>query len=173
NTLVLRTDLAGNPTFQQLLMRVREIALGAYAHQHIPFESLVEALQPERDMSRSSLFQVLFVHQNTQAPSLDLSELTIRSLNLDIETAKFDLALFVAEIPQGLQIEMEYNTDLFETSTIERMLTHYRLLLEEFIENPERQIARVSLTSEQEKYQILHVWNATDMLIPQDKCIHQ
>src|SRR5215212_8316317 len=130
NTLVLRTDLSGGPTFRELLGRVRETALGAYAHQDVPFEKLVEELQPERDMSHTPLFQVLFVLQNALRDELELPNLELHPLEVNSEKAKFDLSLFMTEQEQGLKGVFVYSTDLFEPETIERLLGHFRILLE-------------------------------------------
>ena len=130
NTLVLRTSLSGNPSFSELLDRVREVTLGAYAHQDLPFEKLVEELQPERDMSRSPLFQVMFVLQNATAETLRLPGLEASEVTGGDETAKFDLTLGLAEIDGELQGSLQYNVDLFDAATIERLVQHYQLLLE-------------------------------------------
>ncbi|HHH40712.1 MAG TPA: non-ribosomal peptide synthetase, partial [Chloroflexi bacterium] len=143
NTLVISTDLSGNPTFRELLQRVREVALGAYAHQDLPFEMLVDALQPERDLSRSPLFQVMFVLQNAPTATLELPGLTMRLLETDSGTAKFDLTLFVEETEEELRGSLEYNTDLFDGATIGRMLGHYRTLLEAIVADPDRPIAHL------------------------------
>src|SRR5205814_838415 len=117
NTLVLRTDVSGNPTFRTLLGRVREMALGAYAHQDLPFEKLVAELQCERDMSRSPVFQVAFVLQNTPASPLELAGLSVARLEVDRAAAKYDLLLSVTEGEHALRASLEYNTDLFEEAT--------------------------------------------------------
>ena len=114
NTLVLRSNLSGNPTFRELLARVREVALGAYAHQDIPFEKLVEELHPERNLSYSPLFQVMFVLQNAPSTAWEFEGLTLRSFAVDSETAKFDLTLSMREEAGGLRGSLQYNTDLFD-----------------------------------------------------------
>ena len=130
NTLVLRTDLSGDPTFRELLGRVREVALGAYAHQDIPFERLVDELQAERDLSHHSLVQVMFVLQNAPQGKIVLSGLDISPFRIRSNQAKFDLTLSVAEGESGMTIALGYNTDLFTPSSMEQMLAHFRLLLE-------------------------------------------
>src|SRR5205814_2303115 len=110
NTLVLRTDLSGNPSFREVLGRVREVCLGAYAHQDLPFEKLVEELQPQRDLSYTPLFQVMFALQNAPREALQLSGLTLSSLEVENQTAKFDLTLFIWEEGEGLSGALEYNT---------------------------------------------------------------
>ncbi|MHC5718234.1 MAG: condensation domain-containing protein, partial [Nostoc sp.] len=122
NLLVLRTDLSGNPTFRELLGRVRQVALGAYAHQDLPFDELVKALQPERNLSNiPPLFQVLFVLQNAPMPPLELPGLTLSLLKIEHQVARFDLALFITETEQGISGKWQYNSDLFDATTITRM----------------------------------------------------
>ncbi|WP_442937379.1 amino acid adenylation domain-containing protein [Nostoc sp.] len=173
NTLVLRTDLSGNPSFSELLSRVRQIALGAYSHQELPFEMLVEALQPERDLSHPPLFQVMFVLQNTPMSGVELTGLTISSLNAQSTIAKFDLTLSMHNSSAGLVGIWEYNTDLFDASTIERMSGHFVTLLFGIVANPEEQISQLPLLSQTEQQQLLVEWNNTQADYPVDKCIHQ
>jgi amino acid adenylation domain-containing protein len=172
NTLVLRTDLSGNPSFRELLERVRRVALGAYAHQDLPFEQLVEALQPERDASHTPLFQVAFILRN----ALDLEEipgLTLSPLNVESETAQFDLSLVVERTERGLIAAFEYNTDLFDADTIARMLGHFQTLLLGIVANPQAKLSDLPLLTEAEKHQLLVEWNDTQVDYPQDGCIHQ
>nr|AAF17281.1 NosD [Nostoc sp. GSV224] len=173
NTLVLRTDLSGNPSFSELLSRVRQIALGAYSHQELPFEMLVEALQPERDLSHPPLFQVMFVLQNTPMSGVELAGLTISSLPPQSTIAKFDLTLSMHNSAAGLVGIWEYNTDLFDASTIERMSGHFVTLLSGIIANPEERISQLPLLSQTEQQQLLVEWNDTQADYPVDKCIHQ
>ncbi|MFN6485611.1 amino acid adenylation domain-containing protein [Nostoc sp. DedQUE02] len=174
NTLVMRTDLSGNPTFSELLTRVREVALGAYTHQNLPFEMLVEALQPERDLSHTPLFQVMFVLQNAPiSQQLELTGLTASSLNVKSKTTKFDLTLGMQNTSSGLVGAWEYNTDLFDASTIKRMTDHFVTLLEGIIANPEQRISQLPILTEVEQQQLLVEWNNTQADYPQDKCIHQ
>ncbi|EGK86184.1 amino acid adenylation domain protein [Microcoleus vaginatus FGP-2] len=172
NTLALRTYLSGNPTFQELLGRVREVALGAYAHQDLPFEKLVEELQPERDRSRTPLFQVMFVLQNTPSSALELPGLTVNSLNIDSGTAKFDLTLFIMETAQGLRASLEYNTDLFNAATITRMLGNFQTLLEGMVANPQQRLSDLPLLTAAEQHQLLVEWNNTQTDYPSNTCIH-
>ena len=155
NTLVLRTDLSDNPVFRDLLARVRETALGAYAHQDVPFEQVVEALHPERDRSRSPLFQVLFVLQNTPNGTTEQSSLQSEEFAIEQYTAKFDLSLTVTESEQGLHAALEYNTDLFEASTITRMGTHWQNILEGIVANPNQRVGGLPLLSTRESEQLL------------------
>jgi len=173
NTLVMRTDLAGNPSFSELLTRVREVALSAYAHQDLPFEMLVEALQPERDISHTPLFQVMFVLQNAPMSALELTGLTVTPLMTEAVTAKFDLTLSMQNTATGLVGVWEYNTDLFDASTIKRMSSHFVTLLEGIVTNPQQQISQLPLLTEVEQQQLLVEWNNTQVDYPGDKCIHQ
>ncbi|VEP12991.1 Non-ribosomal peptide synthetase [Hyella patelloides LEGE 07179] len=172
NTLVLRTDLANNPTFLDVLLRVRETALGAYSHQDIPFEKLVETLQPERHLSHSPLFQVLLAfHDIPVLPKLP--GLTFKLLDLDSATAKFDLSLLIRLDPeQGLIGTLEYNCDLFDSGTIERLAQHFLILLNSIIADPNQPISHLELLSPTEKHQLLETWNQTDSNYPQ-KSVHQ
>jgi len=161
NTLVIRTDLSGDVTFRELLGRVREVALGAYAHQDLPFEMLVEALQPERDMSRSPLFQVMFDLQIAPLPALELPDLTFSLLKVDNGTAKFDLALSMEQGEDGLSGYLNYNTDLFDAATITRMLGHFHTLLEGIVADPGQRISALPLLAKAERQQLLVEWNHT------------
>src|SRR6185312_9419828 len=153
NTLVLRCDLSSNPTFQQVLVRVREACLGAYAHQDVPFEKLVEVLQPERDLSRSPLFQVAFGLQHIPRSVQNLHGLEVSSLSQESGTAKFDLSLVMTQSEQGLHCGIEYNTDLFEESTISQILEHLHTLLAGIVAHPEQRLAELPLLSESERQQ--------------------
>jgi len=172
NTLALRTNISGAATFRQLLRRVKEVALGAYAHQDLPFEKLVEELNPERDISHSPVFQVMFIMQNVPRETPALSGLTITRVPMPGVTAKFDLTLFVTETPTGLNCWVEYNTDLFDASTIERMAAHFETLLKEIVANPEQRLAELPLLTAQERYQLLIEWNDTAADYRKDECIH-
>jgi amino acid adenylation domain-containing protein len=173
NTLVMRTDLSGNPSFSELLTRVREMALGAYAHQDLPFEMLVEALQPERNLSHTPLFQVMFVLQNLPMSQVDLTGLTVNPLLVESATAKFDLTLAMENTATGLAGVLEYNTDLFDSSTIERMADHFVTLLSAIVANPQERISQLPLLTAVEQQQLLIDWNDTGVDYPSDKCIHQ
>jgi amino acid adenylation domain-containing protein len=173
NSLVLRTDLSGNPSFQELLGRVRQVALDAYAHQDLPFEMLVEQLQPERSLSYTPLFQVMFSLQNAPMETLALSGLSFDLLEIDIGIAKFDLSLSMEETEKGLKGSFEYSTDLFDAGAIARTIEHFQTLLEGIVTTPERRISELPLLSEAEWHQLLLEWNDTGVEYPQDKCIHQ
>jgi amino acid adenylation domain-containing protein/non-ribosomal peptide synthase protein (TIGR01720 family) len=170
NTLVLRTNLSGNPNFREILSRAREITLGALAHQELPFEKVVEALQPDRDLSRDALFQVLFVVQNA-APTMEPREgLTIELLDSPTETAKFDLTLFIMEGEGTLAGALEYNTDLFEADSIRRMAENFTTFLAEAIADTERKLSEIPLLGSKER---AGAWNATEKEFSRSACIHE
>ncbi|MBN3989154.1 MAG: amino acid adenylation domain-containing protein [Nostoc sp. NMS2] len=183
NSLVLRTDLSGNPTFRKLLSRVKEVALGAYSHQDLPFEKLVEELHPERNLNQNPLFQVVFALQNAPMTALELPSLTLSPLPFETETTRFDLEFHLwepntqnglwADSSEGISGFVIYSTDLFDDATITRMLGHFQILLEGIVANPEERIAHLPLLSESELYQLLVEWNNPQAKYPQDKCIHQ
>ncbi|HWS55088.1 MAG TPA: condensation domain-containing protein, partial [Pyrinomonadaceae bacterium] len=161
NTVVLRADLSGGPTFREVVRRVREATLGAYAHQETPFEMLVETLLPERDPSYTPLFQVMFILQNMSLTAYELPELRVRVSGLGTEraTAKFDLYLAMTEDADGLGGTLEYNTDLFDAATAERMMAYFRSLLEEVTGNPDREIDGLSLMSDEESGRLIYDFN--------------
>jgi amino acid adenylation domain-containing protein/non-ribosomal peptide synthase protein (TIGR01720 family) len=171
NTLVLRTDLSGNPSFRKLLDRVREVALEASTHQDLPFEKLVDELRLERDLSRTPLFQVVFVLQNAPRQALELPGLTITPLQVEGETAKFDLILGITDAEQGLMVQVEYNTDLFNEDSITRMLGHYQTLLEGIVTNPDQCLSNLPLLTEAERHQLLER-NKSRAIYPKDSCLH-
>ncbi|WP_375745201.1 non-ribosomal peptide synthase/polyketide synthase [Corallococcus interemptor] len=166
NTLVLRTKLDGDPTFRELLGRVRDVTLGAYAHQDVPFEKVVETLHPERDLSRTPLFQVLFALQNTAQPTLALPGLAVAPLEPDLPTARFDLSLTLMEEDGALTGAMEYNTQLFDRATLERMDAHLVALLEGVLADPGRRPSSVDLLSESERRDVLTGWSTTAVPFP-------
>jgi amino acid adenylation domain-containing protein len=173
NSLVMRTDLSGNPSFRDLLTRVRTVALGAYAHQDLPFEKLVEAIQPERDLSHTPLFQVWFALQNAPRTTFSLPGLKLKSMDVHNGTSKFDLGLFVVEKPEGLSCMVEYSTDLFDDATIERFLGHLQVLLGSIVANPDCRIADLPLLTLPERQQILTEWNSTGREFPRERSLHQ
>ena len=173
NTLVLRSDLSGNPTFRELLARVREVCLGAYAHQDLPFEKLVQELQPERDRSRNPLFQVMFVLQNATRPFTELPGLRVEPIELGAKRSPFDLSLFLRERDGRFIGYFEYSTDLFERETIARMAAHFERLLEGIVTDPDQPISKLPILTEAERQQILVEWNNTEAEYPTDKCIHE
>ena len=171
NTLVLRTDLFGNPTFRELLGRVREVALGAYEHQELPFEKLVEELQPERDMSRQPFFQVMFNLQTFPAERPATGGLTIAPIDIGDQT-RFDLEFHLWVVPEGLAGPLLYNTDLFERATIERMLTHFQTLLEGIVANPNARLSELPLLTKEERVQVRE-WSKSSSEYEREQCVQQ
>lgn len=151
NTLVLRTDLSGNPTFRELLGRVRKVALEAYDHQDLPFEKLIEHLDPERSLSHTPLFQVFFNMIQADDTPLNLPGLTVRRLKVSLEASKFDLTLYFIERTNGLTIILNYKTALFDAAPIRRMLAHFETLLESIVANPDRPLSRLALLTDSER----------------------
>ncbi|MFL6194099.1 MAG: amino acid adenylation domain-containing protein [Thermoanaerobaculia bacterium] len=172
NTLALRVRLAGDPTGRELLARVREEALGAYANQDLPFERLVEELRPERELASQPLFQVMFILQNAPAGALDLPGLSFRPIEADPGTAKFDLTLSLSEAGGELLGAVEYSTDLFTRATIARLVERYGQLLAALAAAPGRPVHELPLLLEGERRQILADWNETPPL-PPAACIHE
>jgi amino acid adenylation domain-containing protein len=173
NTLVLRTSFEDNPSFEKLLAQVRETTLKAYKHQDVPFDQVVEALQPQRSLSHSPLFQVMFVLQNTPMSELELPGVTLTQLEAENTIARFDLTLSITETDRGLVGSWEYNTDLFDGSTIERITNHFENLLSAIVCNPQQRVSELPLLSTAESQQLLVEWNDTQAEYPQNKCIHQ
>ncbi|MCP4047630.1 MAG: AMP-binding protein, partial [Gammaproteobacteria bacterium] len=170
NTLVLRSQIQPSIRFIDLLQETRHTCLDAYAHQDIPFEVLVEQLQPSRSLSHHPLFQVMLVLQNTEAAPLELPGLDITPLNSEYPIAKFDLTLNVVEQDGQFECVWEYATDLFEAATIERMAGHFEILLTALVENPEQSISQLPMLTDNEIRQ-LHTWNETTTDYPADKTI--
>jgi amino acid adenylation domain-containing protein len=172
NTLVLRSNVAGNPTFTDLLARVLAGCLGAYAHQDLPFEKLVQELQPQRDPSSNPLFQVLFVLQNATQALAGVPGLQIEPIERGNTLSQFDVSLFLRERDGKYVGYFEYSTDLFDGDTIERMSTHYQALLEAVVAEPDRPMATLPIMTKAETHKILIEWNETVTDYPKDKCIH-
>ena len=181
NTLALRTDLRGDPSFRGLLGRVRAMSLGAYTHQDLPFEKLVEELQPERDLSRNPLFQVAFTWQNVPDHSLALGDLIVtpfpprntNPLTTGNDSAKFDLTLSMIEGGSGIEGIFEYSTDLFDPTTIRSMASHFQTMLEGIVANPEKCISDLPLLTDTERHRLLVEWNDTQTDYPKDLCLHE
>ncbi|MEH2106011.1 amino acid adenylation domain-containing protein [Nostoc sp.] len=173
NTLVLRTDLSGNPSFLELLGRVREVCMGAYAHSDIPFDRLVGELHPERNLSHTPLFQVMFVLQEDSKKDLELPDLTLKWLHNHTGTAKFDLTLSVVDAKSELWGFWEYNTDLFDAATIDRMIGHFTNLLEGIVTDPDQRLSDLPLLTIAEQQTLLVKWNDTTTNYSEDKCIHE
>jgi non-ribosomal peptide synthetase component F len=159
NSLVMRTDLSGAPTFIELLARVREVALGAYTHQDIPFEMILETMQFERTLSHNPLFQVVFTMANTPGETQELKGLSVGPFGGEIETEKFDLTLRINEAEAGLQVSLGYNTDIFDAGRISRMASHFKNLLASIAAYPESRLGALTLLDEAESRQVLYDWN--------------
>ena len=180
NTLVMRIDLSGNPPFRHLLARVREVALGGFAHQDLPFEKLVDALQVERKPSFSPLFQAFFALQNAPAAEIIWPGLSFLPVNLVHTTARFDLALEMRVTEEGLRATVEYVSDLFDGATIQRFLAHWQVLLEGIVADPDQPIEHLPLLTEGEREHIRSLWACTKIPVsgtegsaPQATCLHE
>src|SRR6185369_12821315 len=160
-------------TFKELLRRVRETTLEAYTHQDLPFDKLVEVLNPGRDLSVAPLFQVKLIIQNLPAEVLTISDLELSRLSQGAGVARFDLIFNISDTREGVIGTVEYNTDLFDASTIKRMVSHFRVLLESAVANPERRLSELSLLSEDERYQQLVEWNDTGAEFPSSLGVHR
>ncbi|MCZ8066315.1 MAG: amino acid adenylation domain-containing protein [Microcystis sp. LE17-20D] len=174
NTLALRVNLSENPSFLELLKQVKQTTLEGYAHQDLPFEMLVEKLQPDRDLSRNPLVQVMFALQNISQDTWNLSGLSIESLSLSVEeTVRFDLEVNCWQNLEGLVIDWTYSRDLFDTATIARMGEHFQNLLQAIILNPQAKVKEIPLLEPKEREQLLISWNNTKTDYSQEQCIHQ
>jgi amino acid adenylation domain-containing protein len=174
NTIILRSEVSSQLSFVELLHRVREVALQAYANQDFPFEKLVEELQPERALSHAPLVQMLFVlHRETLEQTLKLPHLTLSRFPIEMGTAMVDLSLSIVDGEDELVGSLEYSTDLFDARTIQRLQEHFQTLLEGIVAHPERPIADLPLLTEAERHQVLRRWNDTPTDFPHDQCLHQ
>ncbi|MEG3972959.1 condensation domain-containing protein, partial [Microcoleus sp. T2B6] len=174
NTLVLRTDLSNNPTFLELLQQVKKVVLEAYEHQELPFDKLVGALHPDRNLSYSPLFQIDFSLENETTSAIKLKDLIINISNPETNhTAKFDLSLSFQKTERGLIGGFEYSTDLFDATTIARMIEHLQTVLAGIVANPEQKLSDLPILTVIEKHQLLLEWNQTQKNYPQNLCIHQ
>ncbi|MFG6101405.1 amino acid adenylation domain-containing protein [Leptothoe sp. EHU-05/26/07-4] len=172
NTLVMRTAVSGNLTFETLLCRVRQVMIDAYANQDVPFEKLVEELQPDRNINYNPLFQVSFILQNTPKVEFELPGLTLTPFEVESTKAVFDLRLDVVETDSGLEGFWEYSTDLFDASTINRMRGHFEILLKAIAADPQQQVDQLPLLTESEQHQLV-AWNQTQADYPKEACIHE
>ncbi|AGC45642.1 non-ribosomal peptide synthetase [Myxococcus stipitatus DSM 14675] len=172
NTLVLRTKLSGNPTFRELLRQVKDTTLGAYAHQDIPFEKLVEELEPERNLGHAPVFQVLFAFLNAPATELRLPGLSMRLMELETRVSKFDLELAFTESDGHLQGSFVYNTDLFDASTLARLAGHLQVLLEGIVAAPEAPLSELPWLASEERRQVVEDWNQATRELPQPALVH-
>ncbi|WYL93613.1 MAG: amino acid adenylation domain-containing protein [Gloeotrichia echinulata IR180] len=191
NNIVLRTDVSGNPTFRELLAQVRNVTLEGYANEDLPFDKVVEALKPERNLSYNPLFQVMFSFHDALLPNLNLPGLSIKQHEaLNNKSAKFDLDVVVMprfeqrvgrnsqeEVKgietEGITLVWEYNSDLFNAATIERMMGEYQTLLEGILANPNQRISQYTLLTKEQQHQLLVDWNETKKAYPAKKCIQQ
>lgn len=173
NTLVMRADCSGNPSFRALLERVRQRALEAYSHQEMPFEKLVEELHPSRFFNRNPLFDVLFTLQNMPHTEFALADLHCQRLPSPDSVSKFDLSLFLYERANGLEGRLDYATDIFEQSTIRRMIDHFQTLLAGIVADPDCPISKLPLLTERERRQLLVEWNPAEPDFPEQKSIPQ
>ncbi|HEU4559547.1 MAG TPA: amino acid adenylation domain-containing protein, partial [Longimicrobium sp.] len=173
NTLVLRTDLSADPTFRELLARVREGTLGAYEHQEVPFERLVAELQPERSLSHSPLFQVMFTLQNADRSGSGLAGLRMEGVGAEVETTRFDLSLTAIPHDDGVRGVLEYSTALFDRSTVQRMLGNLARVLEQVTADADARLSQLELLGPAERARVLEEWNRTTAEYPADRCIHE
>src|SRR5215470_11043747 len=173
NTLVMRTEMRGNPSFRETIRREREVALGAYAHQEVPFEKLVEEINPERDLSRSPLFQVMLALQNAGQGGSDLRGLKVYEIEKQTGVALYDLMLELTEGREGIAGWIEYSRDLYTGETIRRMAGHYERVVEEVVRDAERRIREIELMSEAERRQIVEEWNETERTCGETRLAHE
>ncbi|MCG7410809.1 non-ribosomal peptide synthase/polyketide synthase [Paenibacillus sp. ACRRX] len=173
NTLVYRADMSQNPTFKQLLAQVRKQALAVHEYQDVPFEKIVEAVQPQRNLSHSPIFQTMFNWRAKGTQITDLNEKKVEWLQSSMTSAKFDLTLGMSEVDEGLNVAFEYNTDLFDASTIERLTGHFEHWLHQVIDYPDQPISGLDMMCEEEKHTVLKLWNDTGMEYSRDKLLHE
>jgi amino acid adenylation domain-containing protein len=173
NMLVLRVDLSGNPTFRELLGRVRRVVLDAFDHPEVPLEKLVEELQPERDLRRSPMVQVSFVLDPPRPQVPQIAGTKTELLDIDTGVAKDDLILGISEEAGGLAGKLEYSTDLFAPETIARLLGNFETLLQNILADPDGRIGHLNLLTDKERHQLLVEWNRTEIALPEDQCIHR
>lgn len=173
NSLVMRLNLEGNPTFRDLLQQTRTNVLDAFEHQELPFQCLVDAINPQRDTNRNPLFQVMFTLQNVQWPDLNVAGLSFTVIPLESGPSKFDLSFTMREDRDGLTIDASYRSALFRAPTIQRMLKHFRVLLEAIVADPDLPISQLPLLTEAERRQLLIEWNNTAHDFPIDVCAHE
>ncbi|WP_420126163.1 amino acid adenylation domain-containing protein [Longimicrobium sp.] len=176
NTLVLRTDLSGDPDFREVLRRVRQVTLGAYEHQEVPFEKLVAELSPERSLSHSPLFQVMFSLENADGGGEGGDaggELDVSGVGADLGATKFDLSLGLTATPHGLWGGLTYRTDLFEADTIQRLVRHLERVLEQVALDADVRLSRLELTGPRERAMVLEEWNQTERPYPRGVCVHE
>ncbi len=172
NTLVLRGDLSHEPTFRELLHRVRNVCLDAYDHQELPFEKLVAELRPERHLSQSPLFQVMFAMHSITKEGTRLADLGMKHSPVQTQTAKFDLSIDLEETPARIKGSMMFPIVLFDTERVTRTIGNFRRLLDAISANPDRQVSRIPIMTDEERYLITRKWNETRAEYPKDQCVH-
>lgn len=173
NTLVIRANISGDPSFEDMLNQIKETTIDAYAHQDLPFELLVEKLEPERNASHSPFFQVMFATQHTQRQAAQIPNLRISSIPTNHESSKYDMTLLIIEEENGLTGLVEYNSDLFDRRTIENMMKHYQIIVESALKNPLGKISHLAMHTSDELEILLNVWNETSAKYPEQTCVHQ
>jgi amino acid adenylation domain-containing protein len=173
NTLILRTDCSGDPSFRELLGRVRETALGAYAHQEVPFERVVEELHPERRLQYHPLFQVMFNFRDFPVGAPEVAGLRLQDVDIERDASLVDLSLSLGRGAEGFHCRIFYNSDLFDAATVERLAGHYQVLLAGIAADPEQRLSRLPLLPDAERHQLLIGWNATSVSYPAARPIHQ
>ncbi|RYZ34547.1 MAG: amino acid adenylation domain-containing protein, partial [Myxococcaceae bacterium] len=172
NMLVLRARLSPEQSFRELLARTRDVTLGAYAHQEVPFEKLVEELQPGRDLSRSPLFQVTLTLQNTPVTEVKLAKsLTLSGVESEGKTSKYDLSLVVEEVLHGVVAAVNYNSDLFDAETMHRLLEHLRVLLDAALAQPEKRLCELPLMGPEDQQRLVREWSGTAVEYPRDSSL--
>jgi len=159
NMLVMRTDVSGNPSFRELLARVKTMTLAAYQHQDVPFEQIIEMLQPQRSLNYSPIYQVEFTLQNAPLEPLESHGLTFEPISIQRESSETDFNFIVSESKDGLIGDVIYSTDLFDAATIERMTEHFQTLLEGIVEEPDQRVLELALTSNREAQALLAQWD--------------
>lgn len=173
NVIVLRTSMAGDLDFRSLLQEVKKVATNGYSYQDLPFEKLVEELKPKRDLSRSPLFQVLFNLQNAPMPELKIQGIETAFLDIDRGVSQFDITLMISKIAGEYHATVEYNSDLFEPSTIDRIFKSYQLILEAALTQPDSPISKLKFAPQDEIDNLVHGLNQTQFDFPREKCMHQ
>lgn len=172
NTLALRTVMSGNPSFRELLKRVKETVLAAFGHQEIPFEKIVEELHPDRALGQTPLFQTVFTFESKTGAQWSLPGLRVDQEAIHLAIAKFDLALSITETTEGLFASFEYATDLFDCDAMLAMESHYRVLLHEIAAGPDRKIAELGMLSTEERSKVVEQWNSAQLAVEQGRCLH-
>ncbi|MDN3658659.1 amino acid adenylation domain-containing protein [Ferruginibacter paludis] len=173
NTIVLRINLSGDPGFRELIKRVRDVSLEAYAHQDLPFEQLVEELKPKRDLSRTPVFQVVFNMQNSPMPELEIPGIEMKFLEINRGVSQFDLTFMLSKSKGKYHGTVEYNNDLFKPATVTRMFQSFQMLLESAITQPDCPISRLPIVTKEELHRLVYELNLTSLDYPHNKCVHQ